>query len=332
MKLISLSAVGVVLAETGPRSKLTSTYGSKAMIKREKRSRKSYGEIGSTMKARRDNSLCSLRSNDPRLQCCDGIDIDCFGCNGLLLDQGQQCDDQPTKNYEQANYRDCWCDAACMLFENCCDDHAVTCRRLYPGASTTTSTTSTTTSTTTTSATTSTTSTTSTSTTMETSITTSITPAASDVNTAPLTLMDNLEMVFEKNRVRGRPHLERKWMKITKKWYKRHQKMTQASCIFENRSFEMNFSDPTDSCQVNELFDLICTLRFFIRRFSQSLFSHYSNFIQSINEATDALYSWGEYYTIDCNKVQRATDDKWFKRNEIKLENLNARSLSRMKC
>ena len=281
MKLISLSAVGLVLAETGLRSKLTSTYGSKAMIKREKRSRKmSYGEIGSMMQARRGNSLCSLRSNDPRLQCCDGIDIDCFGCNGLLLDQGQQCDDQPTKNYKQANYRDCWCDAACMLFENCCDDHAVTCRRLYPGSPTTTSTTSTKSSTTTTSTTTSTTSTTSTSTTMETSIATTITPATSEVNTAPLSLMNNLEMVFENNRIRGRPHLEIKWLKLTKKWYKRHQKMTQASCIFENRSFEMNFSDPTDSCQVNELFDLICTLRFLYQTtysvIIQSLFKHYS--------------------------------------------------------
>ena len=90
MKLISLSTVGIVLADSGLRSELTSIYGSKAMIKREQQSRKmGYEQIGSNMQARKGNSLCSLRSKNPQFQCCDGVDFDCFGCNAVLLDQGQ---------------------------------------------------------------------------------------------------------------------------------------------------------------------------------------------------------------------------------------------------
>ena len=54
--------------------------------------------------------------------------------------------------------------------------------------------------------------------------------------------------------------------------------------------------------------------------------------IQAINEATDAFKVWGEYYTMDCNKVKRDTDDKWFDRNVKHLRRLQDRSLKRLKC
>ena len=44
----------------------------------------------------------------------------------------------------------------------------------------------------------------------------------------------------------------------------------------------------------------------------------------------DALKTWGAYHPMDCNKAHRQTVDKWFKRNEVKLENLKNRSLRRM--
>ena len=68
--------------------------GSRMMRKREKMSRKmGYGEVGSLM-ARQGSSLCSLRSTDPKFQCCDGVDLQCYGCNQKLLSQGEKCDDQ----------------------------------------------------------------------------------------------------------------------------------------------------------------------------------------------------------------------------------------------
>ena len=166
MKLISLSTLGFVLADSGVRSEFNSIYGPNAMKKREHQSRKmGYEDIGSNMQARKGNSLCSLRSNDPQFQCCDGVEISCFGCNGVLLDQGQQCDDQTN------------------------------------------------------------------------------------------------DQSFEQNRVRGRPHLAKKWKKITEKWYKRNENMTKNPCVFDSRSFDMTISDPTDSCQVSfnnmEFYDII---------------------------------------------------------------------------
>ena len=68
--------------------------GSRMMRKREKMSRKmGYGDVGSLM-ARQGSSLCSLRSTDPKFQCCDGVDLQCYGCNQKLLSQGEKCDDQ----------------------------------------------------------------------------------------------------------------------------------------------------------------------------------------------------------------------------------------------
>merc|ERR1711911_541217 len=150
MKLISLLSVAVGVMGSGTlRSELTSSFGSKNIRKREKQSRKmGYGEIGSLMEARQGNSLCSLRSNDPQFQCCDGVDLQCYGCNQHLLNKGQKRDDQ-TASTTQTHRRDCFCDTSCIVFEDCCDDHPVTCKRLYDDPETTTSTTTTTTTTTT---------------------------------------------------------------------------------------------------------------------------------------------------------------------------------------
>ena len=99
--------------------------------------------------ARSGTSLCSLRSPSKPDQCCEGINLECFGCNPVLLSDGQKCVDQTTNSaFEQR--RDCFCDSSCILYEDCCSDHIVTCAHLYstePLTSTTTTTTSTTTTT-----------------------------------------------------------------------------------------------------------------------------------------------------------------------------------------
>ena len=116
MKLISLLAVGLSMSDgpfgvsansdSGLKSELTSTFGSKNIRKREKQSRKmGYGEIGSLMDARQGNSLCSLRSKDPQFQCCDGVDLQCYGCNQFLLDKGQKCDDQTASTTSVQGYK-----------------------------------------------------------------------------------------------------------------------------------------------------------------------------------------------------------------------------------
>ena len=96
-------------------------------------------------------------------------------------------------------------------------------------------------------------------TTTMTSYTTTIatTTLASRADTQLFTLLDSLKLVFEKNRVEGRPHLEMRWTKITEKWHKRNEDMTRphskssASCLFDGRSFDMTLTDLTDSCQVS---------------------------------------------------------------------------------
>ena len=83
------------------------------------------------------------------------------------------------------------------------------------------------------------------------------TTLASSADTQLFTLFDSLKLVFEQNRVEGRPHLEMRWKKITEKWHKRNEDMTRphsknsASCVFDGRSFDMTITDPTDSCQVS---------------------------------------------------------------------------------
>ena len=98
-------------------------------LQREKLSRAlKIGANGSAV--RQGNSLCSLRSISKADQCCDGVDLECFGCNPLLFTNGQLCEDQTT-NHAFAERRDCFCDSSCILFEDCCDDHVTTCAHLY---------------------------------------------------------------------------------------------------------------------------------------------------------------------------------------------------------
>ena len=86
-----------------------------------------YGDVGS-LTARQGSSLCSLRSTDPKFQCCDNVDLQCYGCNQNLLAQGEKCDDQ-TVSASATDKRDCFCDQSCIIFSDCCDDHPITCQR-----------------------------------------------------------------------------------------------------------------------------------------------------------------------------------------------------------
>ena len=94
---MKLNIVSLLVAADGFRTVAADddgSAGSRMLRKREKMSRKmGYGDVGSLM-ARQGSSLCSLRSTDPKFQCCDGVDLQCYGCNANLLDQGQKCDDQ----------------------------------------------------------------------------------------------------------------------------------------------------------------------------------------------------------------------------------------------
>ena len=101
---------------------------SRMLRKREKMSRKmGYGDVGS-LTARQGTSLCSLRSTDPKFQCCDNVDLQCYGCNQNLLAQGEKFDDQ-TVSASATDKRDCFCDQSCIIFSDCCDDHPITCQR-----------------------------------------------------------------------------------------------------------------------------------------------------------------------------------------------------------
>ena len=94
---MKLNLVSLLVAANGFRTVAADddgSAGSRMLRKREKMSRKmGYGDVGSLM-ARQGSSLCSLRSTDPKFQCCDGVDLQCYGCNKNLLAQGQKCDDQ----------------------------------------------------------------------------------------------------------------------------------------------------------------------------------------------------------------------------------------------
>ena len=69
-------------------------------------------------------SLCSI------LGCCSGVDLECWGCHPGLLAMGMPCEEQPTETNSPLR-RDCFCDASCILFEDCCDDHFGACAAFY---------------------------------------------------------------------------------------------------------------------------------------------------------------------------------------------------------
>ena len=64
-------------------------------------------------------------------KCCAGADWECFGCNPVLLGQGQSCIYQTADSHIETESRDCACDSGCILFGDCCDDHVDTCSHLY---------------------------------------------------------------------------------------------------------------------------------------------------------------------------------------------------------
>lgn len=64
-------------------------------------------------------------------------------------------------------------------------------------------------------------------------------------------LLKSLKLTFTNNRLKGRPHLEVKWTKITNKWFKRYTQMTEAQCKFDGRTIDITISDTDNTCQVS---------------------------------------------------------------------------------
>ena len=83
---------------------------------------------------RKGESLCSIRPSG----CCNGVDLECFGCHPGLLDMGIPCGQQPIhdeySSLRQESTRDCFCDSSCIVFDDCCDDHFGACPQFYDGS------------------------------------------------------------------------------------------------------------------------------------------------------------------------------------------------------
>ena len=81
--------------------------------------------------------------------------------------------------------------------------------------------------------------------------TTSITSANNSGELSLFELLKSLKLAFTNNRLKGRPHLEIKWTKITNKWFKRYTQMTAAQCKFDGRNIDITISDKNNTCQVS---------------------------------------------------------------------------------
>ena len=81
--------------------------------------------------------------------------------------------------------------------------------------------------------------------------TTSITLAKNWGELSLFELLKSLKLTFTNNRLKGRPHLEVKWTKITNKWFKRYTQMTEAQCKFDGRNIDITISDTDNTCQVS---------------------------------------------------------------------------------
>ena len=264
MKFIILSAVAV-FADTG--------------FKRKRQSEEN--------KARSGNFLCQHRTD---AHCYDGLVIDevtwwlTVGCDSVLLAQGKQCGSDQFDGAFHYDKGGCFCDKVCIDWGDCCADHTTTCKHLYDNRQTTSISSTTTTTTTTinvTSTTTTTFWTTTTSTTKGTTTstnatapittttrattstakwTTTTTKAANSVERPLFTLLDSLKFVFKKNKTGGRPHLEKKWTAITKKWSNQYENLISSGhaygndpCVFDGRTFDMTINTD-DACQVSSKF------------------------------------------------------------------------------
>jgi len=89
-------------------------------------------QIGRTKMNRHGASQCSLRTEQMTPgQCCPGTDLQCYGCNPNLIELGIGCEDQKIQKLgSDIVGRDCFCDSSCIVFRDCCDDHAETCPEL----------------------------------------------------------------------------------------------------------------------------------------------------------------------------------------------------------
>ena len=176
-------------------------------------------QIGSALSERQATSLCSLRPNEN--QCCEDFDGSCYGCNPVLLEQGQTCENQQSFLFDEPS-RDCFCDDACIELEDCCDDHTDVCSQYYTSAPDTT--------------------------------TTLLAPTSQSNESSPSPMMENLQSILKNNKKGGHPHLERKWEKITEKWSQRNLMMVQKQCNFTDQSIDMSINSENDACKVSQFF------------------------------------------------------------------------------
>lgn len=125
MKIFLAIQVGAQMVNAG-RGTGSDITGSVLGQKREKVSQ----GLLANLDGRAGTSACALRGATPVEQCCDDVDLNCYGCHPTLLAMGIACIEQTVKSAEPIK-RDCFCDSSCILFGDCCDDHEVTCKHLY---------------------------------------------------------------------------------------------------------------------------------------------------------------------------------------------------------
>lgn len=105
--------------------------GSRNLLRKAKKEKEGIGRMELN---RFGTSHCAFRpSNMGPGQCCPGIDLACYGCNG---DLDIPCEDQVVAPAGTGLIgRNCFCDASCIKFADCCDDHAETCPELQTTSS-----------------------------------------------------------------------------------------------------------------------------------------------------------------------------------------------------
>merc|ERR1712136_169159 len=86
----------------------------------------------------------------------------------------------------------------------------------------------------------------------------------------------------------GRPKLFQTLVKKINKFDERFMKLKTQGCDFSNRWVLYNLDQ--------------------------------GNICENIEATVDSVISWGSEYTIDCEKIKRSTQNKWFKRHKTKIQ------------
>ena len=143
-------------------------------------------------------------------------------------------------------------------------------------------------------------------------------------------LLNSAKSIGQKDQI-DRPQLYGHWEKRFSKFNEKYLSLKQDGCIFQaNYQADVVEFGQSDQCSVSQTFFISgCTL--ISKTFSWNAF-HIIRIFQFIESITKSLKAWGNEFTMDCNKVNRGTDDKWFQRQEIKLQKLYDRSKSTLDC